>query len=228
MRILAIEAATRQCSVALCIDGETRERVHGEPRDHARHLLPFVDQLLAEAGLRLTDLDALAVGRGPGSFTGVRAAISAVQGLAYGSGLPVAVVSSLQVLAATAQRHTGRVRVLALLDARMEEVYCGCFDAARAVGQEELCAPAEAVPPAAWEPGSWVAAGSGLAYGERLPAAVRDHASVDGESLCPAARDLAGLAVPLVQQKQLATRAEAVQPVYLRDRVVHQGSKKKS
>ncbi len=220
--ILAIEAATTDCSVALLHRGELLERSHNVPREHARYLLPYIDELLAEAGCVLADLDALAVGRGPGSFTGVRAAIATVQGLAFGSGLPVVMASTLAVLAATAQRIHGCARNLVLLDARMDEIYCAAYQGQDIVLPEQLLRPELLEVPAAWlDAGNWHAAGSGLVYTGRLPDEITCHATEQGGQLAPLAADLARLAIPALAAGQAITDPGLVQPVYLRDQVVH-------
>ncbi|MCK5921521.1 MAG: tRNA (adenosine(37)-N6)-threonylcarbamoyltransferase complex dimerization subunit type 1 TsaB, partial [Methylococcales bacterium] len=94
MNILSVDTATEACSAAWLVDGEVLERFRIAPRQHTRLILPMIASLLDEAGMRLQDLDALALGRGPGSFTGLRIAAGIVQGLALGANLPVVTVSS--------------------------------------------------------------------------------------------------------------------------------------
>lgn len=124
-RILAIDTATEACSVALYNQGETLAHFELCAREHTQRILPLVQQILAEAGLSLKQLDALAFGRGPGSFTGVRIGIGIAQGLSLGAELPLLPVSTLQTMAQGAYRQTGADRVLAAIDARMGEVYWG-------------------------------------------------------------------------------------------------------
>nr|VFJ96912.1 MAG: tRNA threonylcarbamoyl adenosine modification protein YeaZ [Candidatus Kentron sp. H]VFJ97120.1 MAG: tRNA threonylcarbamoyl adenosine modification protein YeaZ [Candidatus Kentron sp. H]VFK02851.1 MAG: tRNA threonylcarbamoyl adenosine modification protein YeaZ [Candidatus Kentron sp. H] len=132
MKILAIDTATDACSVALHLDGEYWGRHELAPRQHAEILLPRIRELLSEAGLSLNHLDALAFGRGPGAFTGVRIATSVAQGLAFGADLPVVPISSLHALAQGAWRERGERNLLAALDARMGEVYWGAYRVAAA------------------------------------------------------------------------------------------------
>lgn len=128
MKLLALDAATEACSVALLQGEELCERYELIGRGHAERLLPMVDELLVAAGLRLAGLDAIAFGRGPGGFTGLRIAAGITQGLAAGAGLPVLPVSNLAALAAAGASESGVRRVLACLDARMGEVYWAAFD----------------------------------------------------------------------------------------------------
>ncbi len=127
-RILAIDTATEACSVALWNNGEVQALFELCPREHTQRILPMVQQILASSGLSLQQLDALAFGRGPGSFTGVRIGIGIGQGLALGANLPMIGVSTLQTMAQGAFRLTGATRVLAAIDARMGEVYWGEFE----------------------------------------------------------------------------------------------------
>ncbi|MGD8378597.1 MAG: tRNA (adenosine(37)-N6)-threonylcarbamoyltransferase complex dimerization subunit type 1 TsaB [Gammaproteobacteria bacterium] len=220
MRLLAIDTATEACSAALWIDGECREQYRVAPREHTRLILPMTEALLADAGIELGELDALAFGRGPGAFTGVRIAAGVVQGLAMGADLPVVAVSDLAALAAGAARATGESHVVACIDARMGEVYAGSYriDApglAHLIGEERVCAPEALDPP----DGAWYVAGSGmLAYGDILRQSLGARlAGADGE-LLPHAADIAALAVRM-RDEGAGVAAEQALPVYLRDQV---------
>ena len=128
MKLLAIDTVTEACSAALWLDGEVQERFELAPRRHTTLILPMVQQLLADSGLSLSQLDALAVDRGPGSFTGVRIGTGVVQGLAYAVDLPVVPVSSLATLAQAVWQKLQHEHVLALIDARMQEVYWARYE----------------------------------------------------------------------------------------------------
>ena len=162
MRLLAFELATEACSVALWNDGEVVERFDVAPRRHAELALPWADALLAEAGVARTQLDAIAVGRGPGAFTGVRLAIAVGQGIALALDRPLVPVSTLATLAMRADGP----HVLAAIDARMGEVYLGVFERAgghvRAISDEVLGAPGSVPVPE----GAWHGVGTGFAAGE--------------------------------------------------------------
>lgn len=150
--ILSIDTATTACSVALAVDGEVRQEFVATPREHTRLVLPMVDRLLAEAGIGLGAVDALAFTAGPGSFTGLRIGFGVVQGLAFGADLPVIPVSTLAVLARVA---VNRLRpesalVLPALDARMGEIYWGIYRYQRGhltvVSADAVAAPAAIAP----------------------------------------------------------------------------------
>ncbi|MBO9663266.1 tRNA (adenosine(37)-N6)-threonylcarbamoyltransferase complex dimerization subunit type 1 TsaB [Dokdonella sp.] len=219
MNLLAIETATESCSAALLVGDRLLERSELAPRRHAELLLPMCEALLAEAGLARSALDALAVGCGPGAFTGVRLAISAAQGIALALDLPVVPVSSLAALAMQAPRNGADV--LAVIDARMGEVYSGAFrrgadDLVVALGEESVGAAAALSLPAA---PAWNVIGSGWAtYADalaaRLPAA---PAWADGARY-PQAADVARLAAPTARAGR-GVAAEFALPVYLRDKV---------
>ncbi|WP_394176168.1 tRNA (adenosine(37)-N6)-threonylcarbamoyltransferase complex dimerization subunit type 1 TsaB [Thalassotalea litorea] len=129
MNYLAIDASTEACSVALQYQGKTFCRYELSPQSHSKLLLPQVDEVLNEAGVKLNQLDGLMFGRGPGSFTGVRIGIGVAQGLAYSANLPVIGVSTLQTMAQQAFEQTKTTIVVAAIDARMSEIYCGAYKA---------------------------------------------------------------------------------------------------
>jgi len=99
MKLLAVETSTEACSAALYIDGIVNERFELTPKEHTRLILPMIDSLMSDAGLKPQQLDALAFGCGPGSFTGVRIATGVIQGIAFGADLPVVPVSTLAAIA---------------------------------------------------------------------------------------------------------------------------------
>lgn len=217
MKLLALDTATEQCSVALAADGGVFERRQLTQRGHAELILPMIDEVLAEAGLRLSDLDALAFGRGPGAFTGVRIAVGVVQGLALGADLPVIPISNLAAVAQ--QEAEPGARVLVCMDARMGEVYWGMFvvdeeGLAVSVSEERVSAPGQV--DAGCNP--TCAAGTGFAA---YPALAQRFASVriDAQRL-PRAAEIARLAGREWRHGR-AVPAERALPVYLRDRVAY-------
>jgi tRNA threonylcarbamoyladenosine biosynthesis protein TsaB len=221
MRILAIDTATEACSAAILADGRIVERYREAPREHNRLILPMVESVLAEAGLRLDEVDALAFGRGPGAFTGVRIAAGVAQGLAFGAGLPVVPVSTLAAMALVALDETGRQEAYACIDARMNEVYWGVYGLAgkgsvELLG-EECVVPADAVPLPGGGPG--VGIGSGWStYGDVLAERLRGRVVAVLEGRYPRASAVARLAA-YAFGRGVALPAEQAQPVYLRDSV---------
>lgn len=221
MNLLAIDTSGEACSAALLTGSDLRQRLTVEPRRHGELILGMMDSLLAEAGLVLAGLDALAFGRGPGSFTGVRIATSVVQGAAFGADLPVVPVSTLAALAQGHHRTRGCARSLPALDARMGELYWGCYQLGpqglmARVGDEEV-APAERV--RLPEGAGWHGVGSGWgACGEVL----RGRLGANLETVLPdfvcEAKDIAVLAAADFAAG-LGVAAEYAIPVYLRDQV---------
>jgi tRNA threonylcarbamoyladenosine biosynthesis protein TsaB len=214
MKLLALDTATERCSVALLIDERIIERATETQRGHADLVLPMVDAVLVEGGLTLRQLDGLAYGRGPGAFTGVRIAVGVAQGLAYGAQLATVGVSDL---AAVAQQFASPgARILVCMDARMNEVYWGRFEAT----PEGLVAPTsvERVDrPEAVEPGdATVFAGTGFGAYPQL-ATGRPAVAVHGAAR-PDARDIARLAAAELRAGR-GQPPEQAQPVYLRDQV---------
>lgn len=221
MKILALDTATENCSAALLLEGRLAQREAWLARGHAEHLLPMIQSLLQEAGIGLVSLNAIAFGRGPGGFTGVRLAASVTQGLAFGAGVPVIPISDLQALAQRVlDEDPGSSRVLICTDARMQEVYSGSFargEEGRAVpaSPERVGKPAAVQLPQAWHPGSGVVgAGSGFAAYPELGAQV----SRVREGLWPRAAEIAQLAAAEAAAGRLLGAEEAI-PVYLRDDV---------
>jgi Inactive homolog of metal-dependent proteases, putative molecular chaperone len=162
--LLALDTATEACSVALLHDGKVTSHYEVIPRMHAQKLLPMIKQLLANSGVALNALDAIAFGRGPGAFTGVRIAIGVVQGLAFALERPVLPVSNLAALAQGALREHGVQQVAAAIDARMDEVYWGCYKAEagemRLQGLEAVLPPERVALPEG-SSGDWFGAGTG-------------------------------------------------------------------
>lgn len=216
--LLALDTATEACSVALLHDGRVISHYEVIPRLHAQRLLPMIKDLLEQAGVPLAALDALAFGRGPGAFTGVRIAIGVVQGLAFALDRPVLPVSNLAVLAQRALREQGAQQVAAAIDARMDEVYWGCYRAQqgemRLLGSEAVLAPERAGLPRD-AAGDWFGAGTGWgAYAARIPVVTSGQ---DG-ALLPHAEDLLSLA-RFAWARGEVVAADQAQPVYLRDQV---------
>ena len=215
--LLALDTATEACSVALLHDGKVTSHYEVIPRLHAQKLLPMIQQLLADAGIGLSAVDAIAFGRGPGAFTGVRIAIGVVQGLAFALERPVLPVSNLAVLAQRAFRERGVRQVAAAIDARMDEVYWGCYreesGEMRLAGVEAVLAPQLAALPDD-ATGEWFGAGTGWGYGERINVALTGQDA----SLLPHAEDLLSLA-RFAWARGEAIPADEAQPVYLRDKV---------
>lgn len=221
MNILALDTATEACSVVLGIGERSIGRFLEMERGHAEQLLPMVDELLAEAGIGLTALDAIAFGRGPGGFTGVRLAASVAQGLAFGAGVGVVPISDL---AAVAQRvvdlQPGVRHILAVNDARMREVYWAHFEAGASLqplGEERVTPGADVTLPGSGGP--WAAAGRGLNAAPSLAEKCRQAGGSLYPDLLPRADEILTLARPRVAAGQILPAEQAV-PVYVRDHVV--------
>jgi len=216
MKLLAIETATEACSVAVLVDGEIRERFEVAPRRHAELTLPWAGELLAEAGVAKSQLDAIALGRGPGAFTGVRLAIALAQGIALALDRPLLPVSTLATLAMRAGGH----RILSAIDARMGEVYLGAFeregDGVVGVGGEVVVAPGLAPIP---EGDGWEGVGTGFAaVDDALQARMHGQLVRADATALPHAADVARLGALLFAQGQ-GVAPERIEPAYLRDNV---------
>jgi tRNA threonylcarbamoyladenosine biosynthesis protein TsaB len=221
MKILALDTATEGCSVSLGMGGARIDRYVELERGHAEQLLPMIDSVLAEGGIGLSALDAIAFGRGPGGFTGVRLATSVAQGLAFGAGIGVVPISNL---AAVAQRVHGldpsMRRVLVVNDARMREVYWAPFEIGSVLapaGVERVSASIDVS--LSWAGGeSWAAAGRGLKAWPELAERCRAGGAALYADLLPRASEILWLADLAATAGQILDPADAV-PVYVRDRV---------
>jgi tRNA threonylcarbamoyladenosine biosynthesis protein TsaB len=220
MKLLAIETSTEACSVAFCCDGDIRERFEIAPRRHAELLLPWIDAMLADAGVAKSALDAIAVGRGPGAFTGVRLGIAIAQGIAFALQRPLLPVSTLAALADVAGALPGD-HVLAAIDARMQEIYLGAFVIAgdglpEAIAAEQLSAPDRAEVSTDVD---WIGVGSGFGAHEGALCALLDRRlkRVDA-SVLPRAAAVARLGLRAWERGQAIDPA-AIEPAYLRDKV---------
>lgn len=219
MRILALDTSTEWCSVAVgdgkawhCVDEHARQA-------NSERVLPMVQGVLADAGWSLSDLDGIAFGAGPGSFTGVRIGCGVAQGLAFGADLPVLPVGTLAALAHEAQRRRGWKRVLACLDARMREVYVAAY---ALIGDEWtdsmppcVSPPADVHRPAPTD-AEWFGAGNGFAA---YPALVSTLALADVDpELRPTAQAIGELALPRLAAGEGVAAADAA-PMYVRHRI---------
>lgn len=222
MNVLAFETSSEAGSVALKVGEDIREEVIETQRRQTEQLLPIAGDLLVAAGLKLVDLDGIAFGRGPGSFTGLRVAAAAAQGLGLASGLPLLPVSSLAVIAQGLWRSHGVQRSLVCVDAHMGEVFWAAFQIraglARAVGEERLTAP-EAVRAEGLT--AWVAAGSGFAAYETGLVSLVVRAEGVHAGARPLARDLFPQAVSDLAAGR-GRRPEDATPVYLRSEAAWQ------
>ena len=227
MNYLALDASTEACSVALEVNGKLFSRYELCPQSHSLHLLPMIDAVLCEAGIKLSNLDGLIFGQGPGSFTGVRIGVGVAQGLAFSANLPVVGVSSLQAMAQGAYNQYGEKQVVAAIDARMAEVYNGYFELdehnVMQAQQAEAVTPPEKLAEhlLAVCRSSFYAVGTGWdAYteklGEQLAALKMNEGSP--ELLFPTADSMLIIGKVKLEQGE-GVSAEHAQPVYVRDTV---------
>jgi len=216
LKLLAFDTSTELCTAALDLDGQVLVREEMAGNRHSQLVLPMVRELLAEAGMQLTDMDGLAYGMGPGSFTGLRIGCGIAQGLALGADLPVVGIVTLEALAF----GQSAPQVFACLDARMHEVYAAAY---RREGDDMVCElpPGVYKPEAVPSPGGkgWLGCGTGFAaYGEALARRLGDVIGEVRPAAFPHARDIAALARPrfLAGEGMPPDRAE---PLYVRDKV---------
>jgi len=219
MKILAIETATEACSAALLIDNEITEKLSLIPRQHSQLILQMMDQLLAEAEIKLTDLDGFAFGCGPGSFTGVRIACGVAQGTCYGADLPSIAISSLRGLAQGIYRQYQVEKVASAFDARMGEVYWGTYylDQNKIMvlkDKEQVIQPKHIELSQAT---SWVGAGSGWNTLDLQQMALKHKIKTHINEVCYA-QDIAFLAKHAILAGE-GSHSKEIKPVYLRQNI---------
>lgn len=223
MKILAIDTATEACSAALLFDNKIESQFEICPQQHSQKLLPMVDAILQSSELSVKQLDCLAFGRGPGSFTGVRIATGIIQGLALGADLPVVGVSTLVAMAQQAidSQNRSELTIAVAIDARMEEVYFAQFrnnnGVAELIGEEQVLAPKDAAKQVASD--TKILAGTGWQAYPQLSAWIEKLG--EPQILYPDAASMLNIARHAFNAGQ-ATDVENIQPVYLRDKVTWQ------
>ena len=222
MKILAIETATDACSAAVYLDGQIHSVFAIAARQHTQLILPQIETVLAQANIKLSDVDALAFGCGPGAFTGLRIAAGVTQGLSLAADIPAIAISSLAAMAQGAYQKYQCKKMYVGLDARMQQVYWGEYhiQAGYCVlqGQEQLITPHEfslSHP----EAQGFVGIGSAWhVYQQELQHHIQVESSPRFQTLYPSAEYVAYLAAAQYKQQQYLYEGE-IQPVYLRNKV---------
>lgn len=230
-RILALDTSTDACSAALLLKGELYDIFEIQPRKHTELILGMIERLLGEADITPSQLDAIAFGRGPGAFTGVRIATACTQGLAYAADLPVLPISTLASMAQYVIEKYGGAQMAVCLDARMDEVYCGMYTK-NAAGQaelsgDELVCPPQNMPTQPWS--EWQAVGNGWkAYPEALDGAFPSAPQQRHADIYPTAKTIAKLGATAFAQGAAIPVDQAL-PIYLRHNVAKKkGEQKRS
>jgi len=225
-RILSIDTSNALCSVALSDAGQITFSVSNEPRQHARRILPMIAELLAAGNLRSSDLDAIAVVRGPGSFTGLRIGAGVAQGLAFGAGIPVIGVSALEIIAMKAHRAIGHNHLLVGVCAREGEIYSAAYSRGEnqltLQGREMVGGPSEHHYVGVDETAQWFGVGDGWLYAQDLSAAGALHIlGFDASEIVSDASTLSEIAsLKWVQGAGVAP--ELALPVYLKEQLDYQ------
>jgi tRNA threonylcarbamoyladenosine biosynthesis protein TsaB len=220
MNILALDTCTECCSVALSINEQLFTNLQMTQRGHSELILGMMDELFADSGASIADVEALAFGRGPGSFTGVRVGVGVTQGIAFARDIPVIPVSTLGTVAQAAINTHQVDRVAVAMDARMGEVYVAHFENqggyAILLDEEKVCPPTEFMP---FDDGKWFAAGTGWREYENV-LSLNYTSQVIGidPDLLPNAENLIKLARKQAERGELLPAEQAL-PVYLRDNV---------
>jgi tRNA threonylcarbamoyladenosine biosynthesis protein TsaB len=221
MKLLALDTSSESCSCALWIDGDIQDRSQIAPRQHADLILAMADELLKQADLIPSQLDVVAFGRGPGSFTGLRIACGVAQGIAFAADIPVAPISSLAALAQATYQQTKDKNILTCIDARMSEVYWACYqlqNGLMTLQTEERVSPASQVN-IATDKHIWFGAGSGWdSYEAELKKYLPQIQHYQAEAY-PQAHAMLPLAISMFEQQQVVSAEQAL-PVYLRNKIV--------
>ena len=220
MNILALDTSTEYLSLALQLESRMFHYDTLAGQSHSQQILPQIRALLNKANIELTDLDGIAFGAGPGSFTGVRIACGVAQGLAFGVNLPVVSVNTLMALAETSFKACGAVKVIACLDARMGEVYHAAFEKKDNIWQEvSPCGLFKPYSVPAVDGGGWLGAGSGwLTYGEQLSAIYSSQIHQAFAQALPSAEAVLTIAQPIFSAG-LGKPASEAAPIYIRNKV---------
>lgn len=219
--ILALDTSTEACSAALITGDAQYHEFAICPREHNQRILTMVTEVLAKAELNLADVDAIAFGCGPGSFTGVRIATGMVQGLAYGANKPVVAVSSLAAMAHGVFRQEAKQDVIAAIDARMDEIYLAAYHIealgqVSLIGEEAVTKPADSLSKYDLNQ-TWAGVGTGWqTYQTELTEQIK--ADISEQVIFPSALDIAMIAATKFNQADVSQAAE-VQPSYLRNEV---------
>jgi len=223
MKILALDTSSEACSAALLIDNELISRFEIAPQKHSQLILPMCDSLIKEADINLNQLDIIAFGQGPGSFTGLRIAAGVTQGIAFGSDLPVVGISTLAAISYAILSKTNNSLILACIDARMQEIYFGLYQKTETHSvqliNKEIVTKAENIQNT--KAGNYVAVGSGWKEYEDELTDVFKHCNIQAtfSDVLPNATDIAMLAKTHLELGKPSLQAEHAQPVYLRNNV---------
>lgn len=217
-RLLVIDTSTEACSVALAIDTDFIEISEIIPRQHTHRIMPMITEVLAQADVSVKELDAIAFGRGPGAFTGLRIAAGVVQGLAFGANLPVIPISTLAALAQGAWREFKTDYVVSAIDARMNEVYWALYQQQNGlmqlIGSEKISSPSLVTTDQLFSNIRWLGVGTGCEYQSQFQLTIADSYT----QRYPSALDMLSLAQDLFARGLVVSAQEAI-PVYLRDSV---------
>ena len=218
--ILVLDASSAWCSVALSVKGILYSVAEKQPRKHAQLIMPMIEDVCQRAGIKPIELDGIAFGKGPGSFTGLRIAISVAQGLSLATGARLFGISSLEALAWQGMKELSNNQVLAIMNAHMGEVFYGAYRKTEqdllAVIEDNLAKP-EHVDLSALDIAQWLGAGDGFQFSAELPEDIANLISIDAD-IYPLAESMMDLALD-AWKKDFFTAPELQQPVYLRDTV---------